>query len=240
MITHQRSSWLLNEFSLLAPHEMYRENYREYAYWCWVFQIRTVHMGLRWLVERWQMMGNWELLSLRYEREVQLRDKPSFKLVMTWVIVLCGRLEEKNSDRCKKWKNVMKISHVDHELTDQPIDLLTETDKLMDKQTILFRFCLCLSTCRSVSLNVYLPLSVISVCLLSCLFPLPICLAVCLFIFFRQSVCLVVCETVNLPVCLAVCLFACLSVFMLSVRLSVCLSGWFSIINWVRNVNWPP
>ena len=145
----------------------------------WVFQIRTVHMGLRWLVERWQMMGNWELLSLRYEREVQLRDKPSFKLVMTWVIVLCGRLEEKNSDWWKKWTNVRKISHVDHGWTDQSIDLLTETDKLMGKQTILFLFCLCLSICRSVSLNVYLPLSVISVCLLSCLFPLPIWLAVC-------------------------------------------------------------
>ena len=192
----------------------------------WVFQIRTVHMGLRWLVERWQMMGNWELLSLRYEREVQLRDKPSFKLVMTWVLLLCGRLEERNSDRWKKWTNVRKISLVDHGLTDQSIDLLTETDKLMGKQTILFPCCRCLSICWSVSLNVYLPLSVISVCLLSFLSPLPICLAICLSIFFRQSVCLVVCETVNLPVCLVVCLFACLSVFILgclSVSLSVCL-----------------
>ena len=178
----------------------------------WVFQIRTVHMGLRWLVERWQMMGNWELLSLRYEREVQLRDKPSFKLVMTWVIVLCGRLEERNSDWWMDWSISWLIDR--------------DIDKLTDKQTILFPFCLCLSICRSVNLNVYLPQSVISVCLLSFLPPLPICLAVCLSIFFRQSVCLVVCETVNLPVCLAVCLFACLSVFMLgclSVFLSVCL-----------------
>ena len=120
-----------------------------------------------------------------------------------------------------------KISLVDHGLTDQSIDLLTETDKLMGKQTILFPCCLCLSICWSVSLNAYLPLSVISVCLLSFLSPpLPICLAVCLSIFFLQSVCLVVCETVNLPVCLAVCLFAYLSVFMLgclSVFLFVCL-----------------
>ena len=26
-------SWLLNKFSLLAPWEMYREQYGEYAYW---------------------------------------------------------------------------------------------------------------------------------------------------------------------------------------------------------------
>ena len=31
MITNQRSSWLLNNFSLLAPKEIYREQYRENA-----------------------------------------------------------------------------------------------------------------------------------------------------------------------------------------------------------------
>ena len=34
MITDLRSSWLLNEFSLSAPKEMYGEQYREYLYWC--------------------------------------------------------------------------------------------------------------------------------------------------------------------------------------------------------------
>ena len=34
MITNWKSSWFLNKFSLLAPQEMYREQYGEYAYWC--------------------------------------------------------------------------------------------------------------------------------------------------------------------------------------------------------------
>ena len=33
IITNLRSSWLLNKFSLSAPYEMFREYYREYAYW---------------------------------------------------------------------------------------------------------------------------------------------------------------------------------------------------------------
>ena len=194
----------------------------------WVFQIRTVHMGLRWLVERWQMMGNWELLSLRYEREVQLRDKPSFKLVMTWVIVLCGRLEERNSGWWMDWSISWLIDR--------------DIDKLTDKQTILFPFCLCLSICRSVNLNVYLPQSVISVCLLSFLPPRQSVLqSVCPFFFpavrlsgsmwDSQSACL----SGSLSVCLSFSIYV-----RLSVCLSVCLSGWFSVINWVRNVNWPP
>ena len=37
MINRYRSSWLLSDkFSLSAPQEMYREQYGEYAYWCWV------------------------------------------------------------------------------------------------------------------------------------------------------------------------------------------------------------
>ena len=35
MITNQGSYWLIDKFSLLAPQEMYREQYGEYAYWCW-------------------------------------------------------------------------------------------------------------------------------------------------------------------------------------------------------------
>ena len=34
MITNKRNSWLLNKFSLLAPQEMYHEQYGEYVYWC--------------------------------------------------------------------------------------------------------------------------------------------------------------------------------------------------------------
>ena len=33
MITNQKSSWLLNKFSLSVAWEMYREQYGEYAYW---------------------------------------------------------------------------------------------------------------------------------------------------------------------------------------------------------------
>ena len=35
MITKLISSWLLNKFSLSAPLEMYREQYGEYAHWCY-------------------------------------------------------------------------------------------------------------------------------------------------------------------------------------------------------------
>ena len=34
IIINWRTSWLLNEFSLPAHWEMYREQYGEYAYWC--------------------------------------------------------------------------------------------------------------------------------------------------------------------------------------------------------------
>ena len=34
MITNLRSSWLLNKFSLSAPQEKYREQYREYLNEC--------------------------------------------------------------------------------------------------------------------------------------------------------------------------------------------------------------
>ena len=34
MITNKRSSWLFNEFLLLAREEMCAEQYGEYAYWC--------------------------------------------------------------------------------------------------------------------------------------------------------------------------------------------------------------
>ena len=33
MITNWRGSWLLNKFSLLAPKEMYKAQYGEFAYW---------------------------------------------------------------------------------------------------------------------------------------------------------------------------------------------------------------
>ena len=35
MITNLRRSWLLSKFFLSAPLEMYREQYGEYAYWCY-------------------------------------------------------------------------------------------------------------------------------------------------------------------------------------------------------------
>ena len=38
MIINWRSSWLLNKFSSLAPKEMYREQYGEYAFWCWGYK----------------------------------------------------------------------------------------------------------------------------------------------------------------------------------------------------------
>ena len=34
MIATQRSSWLINEFSLFLAQEMYIEQYEEYAHWC--------------------------------------------------------------------------------------------------------------------------------------------------------------------------------------------------------------
>ena len=38
MITNWRGSWLWNKFSWPVPKEMYREQYREYAYLCWGVQ----------------------------------------------------------------------------------------------------------------------------------------------------------------------------------------------------------
>ena len=136
-----------------------------------------------------------------------------------------------------------KISLVDHGLTDQSIDLLTETDKLMGKQTIIFPCCLCLSICWSVSWNAYLPLSVISVCLLSFLSPPPANLSCSLSVHFFLAVRLSGSMWDSESACLSGSLSVCLSFSLyvrLSVCLSVCLSGWFSVINWVRNVNWPP
>ena len=37
MITNKKSSKLLNKFSLSALKEMYRKQYGEYAYWCYLF-----------------------------------------------------------------------------------------------------------------------------------------------------------------------------------------------------------
>ena len=35
MVTKERSFWLGKKFSLTAPWEMYKEQFREYAYWHW-------------------------------------------------------------------------------------------------------------------------------------------------------------------------------------------------------------
>ena len=45
MITNCRQSWLLNKFSFLAPWEMYREQYGEYAYWCKELSTEFASLG---------------------------------------------------------------------------------------------------------------------------------------------------------------------------------------------------
>ena len=45
MIINCRQSWLLNKFSFLAPWEMYREQYGEYAYWCKELSTEFASLG---------------------------------------------------------------------------------------------------------------------------------------------------------------------------------------------------